>query len=69
MVRVPNYSKEPGGTESVTNPTWMDFTFVVNTLAMLMVLTGIPGKDTITPWRKLRWNFDLTSGICEITLI
>ena len=37
----------------------MVFISVVNTLALVMVLTGDTGEGSITPCRKLRWKFVL----------
>ena len=50
--------KEPGGTPGVMPPTWTVSIITDNTRQTLMVSTGITGKDTSTPPRKLRWKSD-----------
>ena len=55
--------KEPGGTQvAVITPTWTVSIITDNTRHMLMVSTGITGKDTITPPSQ-SWDENQTSEL------
>ena len=51
--------KEPGGTALAVIPlTWTVCIIMARTHLTLMVSTGQPGKDLITPPRELKWKSD-----------
>ena len=49
-----------GGIPLVTTPTWMAFTFAVNTKASVTVWIGTTGRAITTRWRIPSWRFDLS---------
>ena len=56
LVTVLHVTRGLGGTGTVIIPTWTASIIAEDTLHMLMVWTGIAGRDLTIPLNELKWN-------------